>query len=484
MTLLIGFFLMPFTLGMLGEEPYGVWLLINAVAGYSGLIYAGFGATICRFVADLSSRQEWLRLNQVVSSIFSVYLGTGTLVLLGTATFAVLAPVIDRWGDVPVREVQISIVIIGVSIALGMVCSVFGGVLIGTQRLDIKRSVETVVGVTRLVLTVILLYQSPSLLTLAIVFLCVTIVEHSLYAVFAFRQVPTLAVRFSLIQKDVLKECFVFSSFSGLALFAEYLIYFTDTVVIGFVLGPIAVVPYQIGLRITQMVQVPIAQIGEAVLPKAGELHAHSARVALGRLVCQGMGVALLLAGGFLVGAAHFGTLFIETWIGPGYEVSSDVLTILVAGQAVALPMVVLRKTLLGMGNVRVPAFIDVAEAIANLALSLVLIQYWGIIGVAYGTLIPMIISESCLLLPYAVRTLGMDLKTIWRDVVFPQVLPLASLYAYCQLVSLLAPSAGWLPVLSIAGGGVAVLGGIRVLCDVATRRSVGLWPRSNEAAA
>jgi peptidoglycan biosynthesis protein MviN/MurJ (putative lipid II flippase) len=66
----------------------------------------------------------------------------------------------------------------------------------------------------------------------------------------------------------------------------------------------------------------------------------------------------------------------------------------------VALPMGVLRAALFGTGNVRTPAIIYFIEAIANLILSILFCQQFGTIGVAYGTLLPILICEVGWLLP------------------------------------------------------------------------------------
>jgi O-antigen/teichoic acid export membrane protein len=469
-TVLIGFFLMPYILGVLGEARYGAWLLVNALAAYSGIIYAGFGATICRYVADAYARQQWSRLNAVVSTIQAVYYGSASLVLLATGIVAFLASRFDRWEGVPLNEVQLSILVVGFGVAFGMVTSVYGGVLVGTQQLAGKRAIEVACGVLRGVITLLCLTQTWGLLQLALVFLCVTIVEQICSAWLAYRSVPTLRVNWQQVDREILKECFGFSAFSAVAMAAEYLIYFTDTIVIGLILGPIAIVPYQIALRIAQMVQLPIAQIGEAILPKAGELHATDRRAQLGLLVSRSMGLALLLAGGFCIGGIYFGEMLVKTWIGFSYPETPLVLGILLGAQVVAMPMVIVRKALLGSGEVRITAMIDLLEAVLNLILSLVFIRYWGIIGVAAGTLLPLAIVETTLLLPYAARKLSISPELLVRQVLLPVLPSLAALWLFCELLSRQLPASGWIPLLgATAGGGVILLG---------TRGLIWWWER------
>ena len=44
----LGFFMMPYILGLLGKHQYGTWVFINSFVAYAGLLYLGFGETISR----------------------------------------------------------------------------------------------------------------------------------------------------------------------------------------------------------------------------------------------------------------------------------------------------------------------------------------------------------------------------------------------------------------------------------------------------
>lgn len=471
-TLLVGLFLVPFVLERMGEEGYGVWVFVNSIAGYSGVLYLGFGPTVCRYVANHRARGEWDQVNRVVSSVVAVYLVAGGVVVLLAGGCAVGAAWFDHWGTLPLYEVQLAILLLGLNMAAGMVGSVYGGILFAAQRFDLVSGVQGGTALIRLGLTVLFLHQAHGLLTLAGIFLAVTLIENGLTARLAYRQTPTLSVRRQFVSRSVLKECFRFSAFTALRWISGRLIYLTDTVVIGFVLGPKAIVPYYIGSRLVQMVHTPLEKIADVVLPSAGELYARGDREKLHGLLARGMGLAFLLAAGFWIGSAYFGERLLVTWMGATYPESRAVLLILLAAQLVAQPMIVARQVLLAMGRVRLQALLDVTEAAANLVLSLMLVRTLGIIGVAWGTLIPMVVIEIALLLPYSLRAIGAPAGAVLRQALLPALLPLSALWAFCEGVSRLSVPAGWLPILAITAGGGAVLGLTRIGWDHLVRLS------------
>jgi O-antigen/teichoic acid export membrane protein len=294
---------------------------------------------------------------------------------------------------------------------------------------------------------------------LSLIFLGVTCLENLATAWLAHRTVRTLSIRPRHITRAGLRECFSFSLFTALRGMAVRVIHLTDVIVIGAVVGKQAAVPYYIALRLVQMIHTPLEKIGDVVLPKAGDLHARGEHRPLEDLTARAMGLALLLAGAFCIGSVYFGGLFITTWMGPGLEQSRQILILLAAAQVVGQPLIVLRQTLMAVGDVRRTAYLDLAQAAANLALSLTLIYAMGIVGVAWGTLIPLLVCELGLLLPYGLRRLQFSGRRLFAHAVWPQLPALIAVGVYCEFVSRFGLAPGWLTVAAIAGGAVGVLG-------------------------
>ena len=161
-SLLIGFFLMPYVLGIVGDASYGTWLLLNSMAGYTALLYLGFGETITRFVSQHYARQEWDKLNETISGIFAAYLVSGTIACLAAGVLAALAPYLNSWEGQSLTEVRWAIMILGLNAALSICGSINGGVLYGIQRFDIERGIQITCQIVRAVLVVLVDRQSSA----------------------------------------------------------------------------------------------------------------------------------------------------------------------------------------------------------------------------------------------------------------------------------------------------------------------------------
>ena len=457
--LLIGFFLMPYVLHVMGDTGYGTWLFLSSIAGYSGLLYLGFGQTISRFTAMYKAEEKWDRLNEVSSCIFSVYSMMACFAFFVGVSLALLAPVVRNWTGQNVLEIQLVLLILGSNVALGLLGSVYGGLLIGIQRFDLERGILVFTSVLRAILIYIFLSNTWSLLTLSLTFFAVTLIENSLYYYFAHKHIPTLKIGYGLVQKDTYRACFSFNGYNIVSLLAEYLMYRTDTIIIGAMMGPASVVPYSIAARLCQMIREPITQVGEVFLPKAGELLAQDRKDKIAKLLYKGMGLAFIMSCSVMIGGYWFSQLLIDTWVGEGYERSYLLVPLLMLGQIISLPVVIVRRVLLGMGLIRFPSIALLGASILNVTIAIILIPPYGLFGMVAGMVIPVWIIELCVILPMACKQIGMSARGLFYHVILLQAPALLALTAYCSYLGQWEHAANWTNVLLVTGGGAAIVG-------------------------
>ncbi len=464
--MVIGFFLTRYTLDVLGVSTYGNWLFINSIASYANLMYCGFGETVSRYVAKYHTDHDQRRMNEVVSLVTYVFRGLGCIAFLVACGMAATAHWWGGWEGDLLTQVRVTCVILGLNVAISMSGTSFGGVLHGLRRFDLERGVGFASDIVRLILFLVLLRSEWGIVIIAGIFFLVTVGENICYVIFAYRLLPQLEVRWKHVYRETLRECGSFSSMSFVNTVASQLINATDTIVIGFMLGKEAIVPYYFGLRLAQFCRQPIDKIAHICLPTAGALHAEADRSKRLRFLLRTLGIVVLLITGLFIGAWYFGGDVLALWVGPkltieNHQLAHRILMILLSAHLIALPCSILRAFLFGLGIVRVPAGIYIIEAALNLGLSLLLCTSHGIEGVAWGTAIPVALVELGVLLPYALRNLGLSWSRLFREALGPQVLPLFVLWGYAALVSNQSWSHGdWRALISIAIAGGVVLGG------------------------
>src|SRR5712691_13512838 len=81
--ILVGILLSPYILHRLGDEAFGLWVLIFSITGYYGLFDLGIRSSIVRYVAKYSATNNYEELNRLIStSLFSYGCLAAALLLL------------------------------------------------------------------------------------------------------------------------------------------------------------------------------------------------------------------------------------------------------------------------------------------------------------------------------------------------------------------------------------------------------------------
>ena len=152
------------------------------------------------------------------------------------------------------------------------------------------------------------------------------------------------------------------------------------------------------------------------------------------------MALAADICAGFLL----LGKQFIALWMGPAYTVSAIYLSVLTIPQFASMAQYISAVVLVAMAKHRVLAYVTLGEGIVNLALSIILVRKIGLVGVAWGTVIPHAINTTLVVPFFTLRTLNMR----WRDyIVGGFVRPVAAAVpsvAVCYAISVLLRTPSW----------------------------------------
>jgi O-antigen/teichoic acid export membrane protein len=103
--------------------------------------------------------------------------------------------------------------------------------------------------------------------------------------------------------------------------------------------------------------------------------------------------------------------------MGPGFEAGVVPLYALAVAGVVLVGQGPLGNILLGTGHHRMVAYVSLGEAIVNLVLSVLLVRRFGMLGVAVGTAVPVVLANLFILLPAACRQFDIPSLTFLRRV-------------------------------------------------------------------
>ena len=407
----VAFFLAPIMVHKLGDLAYGIWAFGLQLGGYMGVLDLGVRAAVSRYITHHHTRNERQKV-ELVLSVGTVVQAIFSLPCLAIAT--AIAYFLPHLVQVPLQmssAARWTVFLIGVEVATGMVGWLFTGALAAVSRYDLINVRRAVTVAVRGVLIWQLLVHGFGLLTVAGASLLTNVLGYfwEFGLVWRVYQHPHFH-----IERGQFASCFrllfTFSVFTYLIGLSNRLIFWTDNVVVGTVLGVSAVTFYSIGAGLVDLVSTTLNTVTCLFVPLATAFDAGGNRDALRQLFIRGSRLTFLLILPGIIGFQVLGAPFISLWMGTRYvKLASAVLTVLSLCLLFGPMRATCNQILYGMNRLKYFALWSSAEAILNLGLSILLVLKIGMVGVAWGTLIPAVLVEGLILPRYTARQIAVQ---------------------------------------------------------------------------
>lgn len=443
-TILTGFLLAPFVVHHLGNTGYGVWTLVASLTGYFGMLDIGIRQSVSRFVARYIALKDDDNVNRTVNTAFMMLGCGGGLALLATLVINL------NFGAFQVEaqfapSARMALLIAGVNIAMVLPMSVFSATLIALERFDVTTGISVFGTLTRTALVVFFLSRGHGIVTLALITLIVSAAEYSLMATFAKRLHRSLRISWNLIEFKRCRELFGFGVYRFVWIVANQLIFYSDTVVIGIFLNAGAITYFAIAGSLINYGRNIISLATDTLYPAASRLDVLNDRQGLRDLLIRGTQMGLILGLPMCLGFVFLGKQFISLWMGPAYASSALFLLVLTIPQFVSMSQYASSLILVAMAKHQPLAWIALVEGLANLALSILLVRKLGLVGVAWGTAIPHMVTTIIVLPLYTLRTLDLSVREYIAKAYVRPLLSAIPIAGLTYLYSILFASVSWL---------------------------------------
>jgi len=422
----IGLMLLPFNIHHLGPAAYGLWMLTASMTTYFSVLDLGFGGSIVKFVAHYRAKRDVRGLNEIASTLFVIFAAVGIVAYL---VFVGLAFNLTRVLNITPEQAETGrslMLIIGVYVSLGFPFSIFGGVINGFQRYDLNNMVGVGSSVVVAVVNVTMLLMGFSLVELVMATTGIRVVAYFIYRLNAYAVFKALSLRPSLFRWSRVRELSTFSVYVSIIDWANKLNYSIDAVIIGAYLSASAVAIWTVPQRLAEMLQRMTNQLNGVLFPVVVDSDAGQKAERLRAIFIQGTRLSLVSV--VPLGASLFllAAPLIHAWVGPTFEESIVVTQILILVVAVRVGNSTATTVLKGAGCHRLLAFSNAGAALANVALSLLWIRRYGLIGQALGTLIPVAFTSVVVLWPAACRRVGLGPGEAFFKAAWPALWPVA----------------------------------------------------------
>jgi O-antigen/teichoic acid export membrane protein len=420
----LGVIILPFNVGHLGTSAYGLWVLAASLTGYFSVLDMGYSGALVKFVAQYRTRRDVTALNEILSTLFFVFV-LAAIVMYGVA--GVLALFVDRVFHLAPDQTdtaRIVLLVVTLNVAASTAFSVFGGVINGFQRYDLNNVVGTASSIATAMVNVVVLLAGFGLVELVVAMTAVRVLTLWVYRANAYRVFPGLRISASLFRRARLREVTGFSIHMAVIDWANKLNYSVDALVIGAFLNTTAVAVWAIAQRLAELSQRVANQLNDILFPAVVENDTAARLDRLQRIFVEGTKLSLAtvvpLSGAMMLLARPL----ITAWVGPDFGSSVMILQLLSVIVIIRVGNATGMTVLKGAGSHRAVSLANISTALCNVALSVVMVKPFGLLGVAFGTAIPVGIASMFFLFPLACRRVELSVTRAVVRGVWPAVWP------------------------------------------------------------
>lgn len=428
----------PLMLEQLGDQGYGVFALLGSIVGYFAVMDLNMSSGALRFVSHFNASRQRARVDEVVT--FGVA-AAGFVGLLGMALLMALAPwivstVVNAPGEV-LDEAAAALRCAAVGFLFSQIASFLQGTVQALQRYDVSGAFELVSGIATPALTVALLAGGCRLDQVMLARGALAAVNALGLALAVRHLLPGLAARKA--SRAVLERMGSFVSYAYLSRVAALAYVEGDKLILGAMLGPVAVALYAIPQALVSRIYGLTYRLGAVVMPAASTLEATGRESDLRRLGLVAARYTLYLNAAIALLLVICSGPLLSAWLDASRAASVMPILVLLLLAAVINSMTNVPSLVTdGLGKTRVTGLFAITHAVVGFGATVGGIRVWGVQGAAAAQLATSLVMMALFNAYAAGRSVPWSLASYLRSSVLPSVpvLLLAALAAFAVVAN------------------------------------------------
>ena len=417
---LISLIYTPIMLRILGTSEYGLYNLSSSIISYLSLLSLGFGSSYLKFYSLAKHKNE-----NDVSNLNALYLITFFIIALISVvigfslSFNVEIFMNSTYSMVDVEIAKKLLIILTINLAMTFISSVFVNYITSQERFIFLKIISLGKTVISPALSIIALFMGYGSIGLV---LATTIISTFVDIVLILFSIFKLKMKFKFIKVDfkLLKPIFVFSIFIAINSIVDQINWQTDKIILGKMIGSVAVAIYGIGSTINSLyINIGVA-ISSVFAPRVNEIVAknnqHMDDDLTNLMVSVGQ-IQFVVLGLVLTGFIIFGKFFISIWAGPDFWESYYIAILLIVPVTIALIQNIGIEIQRAKNKHKFRSIVYLIIAFSNIGISILLCRFLGIIGITIGTTISLLVGNGLIMNIYYHKVLHLDMVRFWKGI-------------------------------------------------------------------
>ncbi|WP_203141125.1 oligosaccharide flippase family protein [Marinobacter mangrovi] len=420
-----GLIMMPLMIRILGEDLYGIWIVIGSIVSSLYLFDIGMASSVTRFVSYALGQNDRKRASQIVSTAFAIYSVLAIVIFLTSVVIAFASSLIVKNPE-NIELVRILIVIVGLNIAIEFPFKSYAGIAGYHLRQDLMSYSRIAFKILSTLVVAYLLFAGYQLIAIALVQFLSSFLSNFVFRYIARYLEPEVSVHFRSVDKGTLKEIFGFSAWTFLMDLARLLKERGDVWLVAAFTSPATLTVYYVGVRLVDYANQLLNKAFGFTLPLYTEAFAQQDDDALKQKVVMFLRLNTIVAGLMLSGGVLFGKDVIRVWMGSKFNAEDAylVLVILLTGRMIVFITNPFSNVLFAMAKNRYQALVSVIETIASLVLIPIFITFIPnpLLAASLAISLPFTFTRTILQPSYVAQHSHLSLSLLYTTVAKPLV--------------------------------------------------------------
>lgn len=450
--MVIGLLMMPFLISTLGQDHYGLWIVIGSVVGTYYLLDLGFSQAVTRYVSKYIHQNNPTAANRIINTALVIYALLGLLILLISVIAAHYGAekLMDDKSDLDL--VILLLMISGLSLALEFPAKAFPGIISAYMRYDFIALVRLGKSIVNAILIYLFLSQGYGLVAMSVITLVTGLIGTAIYIRFTTRLFKDLEFKRSYVEWSTLKDVFHFSKWVFVMDMNTMMREKMDIWFIAFLQSSGVLTVYYVAVRLVEYAVTFLTQATGFSTPIFTEYHAKNEDKKLILSINLFIKVNFLLGFVFIAGFSLLGYSFIRLWMGEAFPVMEAYLCLLLItiGRFSSYFSAHFQSLLMTLNRHNISAWISLAESIAMALLLMILVPRYSILGASIAVSAPIFIGRMIFIPLYTSRFIDFSLGKLMIRAVCLCLLSLSlwfMAYRYFPFLQTL----GWLELIAVA---------------------------------
>ncbi len=438
----------PFLLESLGSQQYGLYNMGQSAVSFLGLAEFGFGSAVVRYASKYRAEGNEDKTAGLYGMFLRLYGILALIILVGGLAICALSSSIFTvsTGARGYFELRVIILVMVLNLTLTFATQPYHAIVTSYEKYTFQKITNLIYLLLKPVVMIPLLLWGYKAIALSVVALVLQQILNIVNIVFVHK---TLKVRISFKKKDmdfsIFKEIVGYSFFIFLGMLTAQFNDGVDNIILGAVIGEVAVAVYSVGYQLYSYVQQVPNAVASVFFPRITTQITQGATmedmtnlsIRVGRIQFY---LAFLICSGF----ALFGQDFILLWVGEEYALAYWIVLVLAIPIVIPTIQAIPVQVLQAINKHQFKAILYVVCAGLNVLLSIPAAIYFGPLGCAVCTGLTTLLTKGIIINWYYAKKIKLGIGRFWKNILL-LLLRLSPLIIIGIAINVLIPYCSWL---------------------------------------